>query len=320
MMTRATRRHPEKTPHPALAFLAGPPVLCAALFFAGCVEFNECDREQGQRIGTAALELDVRESVVRTQESAVGNLVTDAYRKVAGAFCQTGAVPCPDIAIQNSGGIREETACGTIRESIKAGPIYEIDIQELMPFDNEVVVVSVKGEDLLMALERSVSELGQVGEAGQAGAFLQVSGISYEVDCEQQAQVLALDRMSVQVAGQRISNVVITSQEPPVPLDPQADYEVAMNSFIGGGNDGFLGFLQRDADGNVLTNAQGDPLAKLDPATDTLTNENGAPMTYSEPMLRWIRDRDGKGLAVGQPPEGRIKQTPACYQGAVGGG
>src|SRR5690606_3763263 len=121
-----------------------------------CVEFNECEGAGRERIGTAAIDLDLRESVVRTQEAAVGNLVADALFAVADALCNSGGIPCPDLALQNAGGLRQETACGT-RDAIEAGAVYRQDVTDLMPFENQLVVVTMTGADVLRALERGVS-------------------------------------------------------------------------------------------------------------------------------------------------------------------
>ena len=116
-----------------------------------CLKFNECDIDKGQLLGYIALDMDLRESVVRKQEASIGLLVADAFFDQTTAFCGTGEgqVPCPDIALMNAGGLRYETACET-RDKIPAGPIYEADIQALMPFENELWVVSLRGEDILV--------------------------------------------------------------------------------------------------------------------------------------------------------------------------
>lgn len=290
--------------------------LAGALLLAGaplaCVEFNECEGAGSARIGTAAIDLDLRESVVRTQEAAIGNLVADALYSVADALCAEGGVPCPDLALQNAGGLRQETACGT-RDAIEAGAVYQQDITDLMPFENQLVVVTLTGADVLRALERGVSSLGQQGEGAQAGSFLQVSGVSFDVDCERPAQQLLPDQTGIAREGQRVVGATITSRDRDEPLDPAAEYEVVMNSFIGAGNDGFLSFFFLDDGGKVLTDGDGEPIRRLDPATDVVKDAAGVEVSDRFSVIEWVRAHDAAGIGVGRPPEGRIRTDASCY-------
>lgn len=289
-------------------------MLLPALLLAGtgCVEFNECDDGRDRRIGTAAIDLDLRESVVRTQEAPVGNLVADALFAVADALCGDGRVPCPDLALQNAGGLRQETSCGT-RDSIAAGALYEQDIKDLMPFENQLVVVTMTGADVLRALERGVSSLGQQGEGAQAGSFLHVSGVELDVDCTQPAQTLTPDQTGIAREGARVGNATITSEERSALIDPAADYEVVTNSFIGSGNDGFLAFYFLGDDGKVLTDGDGEPIGRLDPATDVVKDDDGNDVSDRVSVLEWVRAHDEAALGVGRPPEGRIRTDASCY-------
>ena len=64
-----------------------------------------------------------------------------------------------------------------LEESLEKGDISYGDILEAFPFNNDMVVIEVSGQDILDALEwgaRSVPD--------ESGAFLQVSGLTYEID------------------------------------------------------------------------------------------------------------------------------------------
>jgi 2',3'-cyclic-nucleotide 2'-phosphodiesterase (5'-nucleotidase family) len=288
-----------------LAFLA--PWLPAV----GCVEFNQCEEDRLARLGTVALDLDVRESVVRTQETPIGDLVADGLFAVADTLCQEGLAPCPDFAIQNAGGLRQETACGS-RDAIEVGPLYERDIKDLMPFENQLLVVTLTGADVKRVLERAVSALGQAGQGGRSGSFLQVSGISFEVDCALPPQALAPDQSAIASEGSRVVSAVLSSRGRDEEIVPDAEYRVAVNSFIAGGNDGFLSFYFLDEQLRVLTDGNGNPVRRANSDTDVVKNRQGQPVSDRLAVMDWVRAHDDAGLAVGRPPEGRITSL-GCF-------
>jgi 2',3'-cyclic-nucleotide 2'-phosphodiesterase (5'-nucleotidase family) len=113
----------------------------------------------------------VRENV-RTKETNLGNLTTDAMKKASGA----------DVAFSNGGGIRA---------SIEIGEITKKDLVTVFPFGNYVVTKKVTGETLLQALEVGVASYPET-----LGAFPQVSGITFTIDASKPA-------------GNRVSNVKI---------------------------------------------------------------------------------------------------------------
>lgn len=283
--------------------------LCVALL--GCVEFNECEEDRQGRLATAALDLDLRESVVRTQETPIGDLVADGLFAVADALCQEGLSPCPDLAIQNAGGLRQETACGS-RDSIEAGPVYKRDLMDLMPFENQLLVVTLTGADVKRLFERAVASLGQAGKGGQSGSFLQVSGVSVEVDCALPSQALAPDQSAIASEGSRVTSAVITSRGRQEEIVPEEEYRVAVNSFIAGGNDGFLSFFFLDDELRVLQDGSGENVRRANPDTDLVKDRDGEPVSDRLAVIDWVRAHDDEGLAVGRPPEGRITSL-GCF-------
>lgn len=151
-------------------------------------------------IGQAAVELDARNSAVRTQEAALGNLVADAIRKAADA----------QLAITNGGGIRTNAL-------FPPGPIRRRDVLAWLPFGNVVVKVELTGTQIWQALENGVSQVERV-----AGRFPQVSGLRFAFDPSRPE-------------GQRILWVEVDG----APLDPQRRYSVATNDFMLRGGDGY---------------------------------------------------------------------------------
>ena len=96
--------------------------------------------------------------VANKQEVNIGNLCADAYRSYTGA----------DIAVINAGGIRAE---------INIGDVTFNDVLAMHPYSNEIVTAMITGQQLADALEFSVSSLPD-----GVSAFLQVSGMKFEVD------------------------------------------------------------------------------------------------------------------------------------------
>ncbi len=106
-------------------------------------------------IGETNIILNGERNAVRTQETNLGNLVTDVIRDYTGA----------DVVIYNGGGIRA---------SADLGEITLEKAMEILAFNNEVVTLRVTGATLIQVLELGVSSFPEV-----AGKFLQVSGLRF---------------------------------------------------------------------------------------------------------------------------------------------
>lgn len=99
-------------------------------------------------------------SVVRSQESNLGNMLADMVR----------AFYAVDVGLVNSGSIRcDKVVQPTIGTGGMASPLTVRDLIEIVPFDNTVVVKRVTGDVLIRALENSFSD------AHTDGRFLQCS-------------------------------------------------------------------------------------------------------------------------------------------------
>jgi 5'-nucleotidase / UDP-sugar diphosphatase len=132
------------------------------------------------------------------RESELGSWLCDILRESAGA----------DVAVVNSGGIRKH---------LLAGPLTRLDIYEVLPFGNTLVVHSLPGESLRAILLANA----RAAEARSYG-ILQVSGVQYRYQVED----AGVELVSVQVGGQ--------------PLDDQRIYTVAMPDFVSGMGDVYL--------------------------------------------------------------------------------
>lgn len=146
------------------------------------------------------------ERMVRRQETNLGDLCADAYRAMSGA----------DIAVVNGGGIRV---------SIPAGDITYGQIIAVHPFGNEMCVVEATGQQILDALE-----MGARNAPGECGGFLQVSGMSYEIDLNVEPTVeVNADGMFTGVSGEyRVKNVKVGDE----PLDLTKTYTLASHNYM----------------------------------------------------------------------------------------
>jgi len=157
-------------------------------------------------IGKTLTPLEGSRDLVRTQETNLGNLITDA---MLNKLRPDGA----QIALLNSGGIRS---------SIPAGNISVSQVIEVMPFGNTIARLDLTGEQLKQALEHGVSQV-ELGE----GRFPQVSGLRFIYDPKAPA-------------GDRVISVTIVDQSgQEKPIDLTATYRVVANNFMSIGGDGY---------------------------------------------------------------------------------
>ena len=98
--------------------------------------------EIGRVVAVASVEISTGR-----QESALGNLVADVMREVAGA----------DMAFTNAGGIRA---------GLDAGPVTVGEIYRILPFDNTIVTMYLTGEQVRKLLEEGTSSRGVVQVSG----------------------------------------------------------------------------------------------------------------------------------------------------------
>ena len=167
--------------------------------------------------------------IVRSQETNLGDLCADAYRAMGQA----------DIAFVNGGGIRANIAEG----DITYGQIIKVH-----PYGNALCVVEATGQEILDALEMSVSSL-----PGESGGFLHVSGLKFTVDMNVDSTVVKNEKKEfVEVAGdRRVKDVEVLQEDGTyAPLDPNKTYTLACHNYLlRDMGDGYTMF----ADNNFLT-------------------------------------------------------------------
>ncbi len=151
------------------------------------------------------------ERIVRNQETNLGDLCADAYR----AMGET------DIAFVNGGGVRD---------TIPAGDVTYGQIIKVHPFGNALCTVEATGQEILDALEMSVSSM-----PGESGGFLQVSGLKFTVDMNVDSTVVKDEKkMFVEVSGdRRIKDVeVLQADGSYAPIDPAKTYTLACHNYL----------------------------------------------------------------------------------------
>ena len=144
--------------------------------------------------------------LVRSTETNLGNLVTDAYRTLLGT----------DVGLTNGGGVRA---------NIKAGDITNGDIISVHPFGNSMCSAEVTGQQLLDALEA-----GAMNYPEENGSFLQVSGLSYEIHSYIPSGVkMDENGIFLGVDGDyRVKNVLVGGE----PLDVAKTYTVGSHDYM----------------------------------------------------------------------------------------
>ncbi|XP_047522097.1 protein 5NUC-like isoform X2 [Pieris napi] len=175
-------------------------------------------------VGSTSVFLDGQSC--RLRECNLGNMITDAMvQKYASEYTGPGWTDTP-IAIIQGGGIR-----ASINHVNKISDITWGDLLTVMPFDDQVVKVTLHGTDLRKMLEHSVAAYNTIRAPGQ---FLQISGMQIEYDFRRSP-------------GNRVSRALTLCGdcEIPVysPLNDTRSYNVLINGFLSMGGDGYTIFI-----------------------------------------------------------------------------
>jgi 5'-nucleotidase / UDP-sugar diphosphatase len=193
----------------------------------------------------------VTERGVRNHETNLGNLMADAHLEAARDFAAANAgVPVPDIALQNGGGMRSDT----IHE---AGDITELDTFNIAAFSNFIAIGEITAEELLEALEHSVS-----AQPLSAGFHGQWAGITFNFDV-------------TEPVGSRIQEAIVTRGDG----DSATDTPLVEDGALVAGAESFviasIDFILRDG---------GDGYESLAVPITTTT------ISYQESLAQWFRD------------------------------
>ncbi|TVU88251.1 bifunctional metallophosphatase/5'-nucleotidase [Vreelandella titanicae] len=158
------------------------------------------------------------EHSVRANETALGNLITDAQLHAA-----QQVAPDTVMAVQNSGGIRE---------AIERGDVSVGDLIAVQPFGNRLTLLDVTGAELLETFEIALANA-----PGEDGGFLQVSaGVELMYD-------------SSEPPGERVISLNVVQEGAMQAIDPERTYTIATNNFTAAGGDSHTVLGEAYADG-----------------------------------------------------------------------
>ncbi|EAT36584.1 AAEL011346-PA [Aedes aegypti] len=147
------------------------------------------------------------------RECALGNLISDAFVDSSAYMAEPGHWSYASIGLTNTGGIRV---------GLSKGDISYKSLIEVIPFENTVDFIELRGDHLLRVLEH-----------GTAKSNIQISGLRVVYNM-------------TEPYGNRVKSVQARCHgcsEPRFdPLDPFKYYRVAVNSHMAGGGGGFTMF------------------------------------------------------------------------------
>ena len=146
----------------------------------------------GLEVGRSDGMLDGDRARVRAQPTNLGTMIARAMMDKTGA----------DLALINSGGVRDSIAAGTIT--------YR-DVLKVQPFGNTVSLVRLSGAELLAYLQAAARM------TPGSGAFPQTAGVR------------------LRIAGGQLESAQVGGQ----PIDPKRQYGLALTNFTATGGDGY---------------------------------------------------------------------------------
>lgn len=154
-------------------------------------------------LATSEVALDGTRPAIRQQETNLGNLTADSMLWQAQQSAASFGVDSPQIALQNGGGIRNESL-------IPAGPISELNTFQVLAFSNFVSVMEdLPAEHLKELLETSISAL-----PGNNGRFGHWAGLSFEFDVTQPGRVIDSTTCAVASGGEgdRVQTITVAGE------------------------------------------------------------------------------------------------------------
>lgn len=195
---------------------------------------------------------------------------------------------------------------GGIRADGKAGDWSYMTCKTINTFGNVLCVVDVTGQDILDALEFGARQVGltdeETGARAENGGFLQVAGLTYEIDTSVPDTIPVDDKGVWQGGPQdyRVTDVQIYDKDTGTyePLDLKATYTVAGTNYtLLNCGDGFAMFADAEKvlDGtaedylamaayvSAFADTDGDGYADIASANSPLASYEGYLLDYEDP-------------------------------------
>ncbi|QIL01966.1 bifunctional metallophosphatase/5'-nucleotidase [Sphingomonas sinipercae] len=144
-------------------------------------------------------------------ESAAANLIADA---MLGAT-RTAATGGAQLALVNATGVRVGLAAGDVRYG---------DAFAMMPFGNNLVVMTLTGAQLKTAIEQQYSDTN-LAALKHVAVLAASAGFAYDIDVSRPS-------------GDRVTRMALND----TPIRPQGRYRVVVNNYVAAGGDGLKAF------------------------------------------------------------------------------
>jgi len=262
--------------HPVAYLSADEEVAAMAAEIMGSV-----DETYGAPFATSEVLLNGdRDPGNRTEETNLGDLVTDAMVWSVARNGLEKVEPENIVGVTNGGGIRAP---------INIGDVSMKDINTVLPFGNTVAVIYVTGEQLLEALEASTFCTPKA-----IGGYPQTSGIKWTIDTTKEydkgdVYLTISGGESSYFAPASIKRVTIESINDK-PFDPKATYAVVTNNFCAVGGDTYNVFKNAYLAGDTFDTGIPMDEAVMEYVTTVLNGVIPA-ATYAEPQGRTTQIR-----------------------------
>lgn len=197
-------------------------------------EYEEkLNRQLEKVVGFFETPVDIRKKTVRVREMPFGNFAADSLRWRFRT----------DIGLINSGALRGDRI-------FPAGEVFEKTLLKILPFSNEIDIVTVTGKQLRQIMELSASAVALPGEKYDAsfrvpdGGFLQVSGLKVVYDMSRDPAVFEKDAPDSLVAqwGNRLQSLSVLKDGKWEPVEDNRKYTIAVNAWMVGGGDRYIAF------------------------------------------------------------------------------
>jgi 5'-nucleotidase len=170
-----------------------------------------------------------RDPGIRTEETNLGNLMADSLLYAANLNAAAFGVPEADVALQNGGGIRNNTL-------IPAGEITELNTYEIAPFPNFVTIVP----DIPRVQFKQILENAYRDAPESNGRFAQIAGFTVEYDPDGTPSEIDAETGAILVEGEKVRTVTLDDGTPIViagSVVAGADLVVATIDFLARGGD-----------------------------------------------------------------------------------
>lgn len=165
-----------------------------------------------------------RDPGVRTDETNLGDFVADAYLWQAQQAMAASGVSVDGCLLNG----------GSLRQSIEKGNITVGNISGVLPYNNQLYVMKIKGETLLEIIEAATCSL-----PSQIGAFPQVSGIRYTVNTKVPYENGKQYENSTYFAPAKPGSRVTIHEVGGKPFDADKVYTLVTTEFICRGGDAY---------------------------------------------------------------------------------